>query len=89
MVVATGAVHYWLLHQTFHYLPFLLLLLRNPAERIFSFFSQEVEPASFHAGLKGKRSAAAARDDGAFVSSMKAVSCKSCERLFWTFTCRC
>lgn len=35
MLVATGAMLYYPFHQTVYYLPFLLLLLHNPAERIF------------------------------------------------------
>lgn len=73
MVVATGAVLYCPFH---HYLPFLLLLLHNPAE---IFFFQGNEPASFHSGLnksRGQIRAAAAADHKCFpfLASIKSLS---------------
>lgn len=77
MVVATGAVLYCPFH---HYLPFLLLLLHNPAEII---FFQGNEPAGFHSGLNKSRgqiraAAAAAADHKCFhfLASIKSLSGK-------------
>lgn len=93
MVVATGAMLYCPFHQTVYYVPFLLLLLHNPAERI---FFGGMEPTNSHTGpnkSRGRIHGAAGGDGDTKASLRSGIFNKHCnpgkthmEIQSWSFT---